>query len=88
MQVKFSELKKKKVVNVMDGKMLGYIYDVNFDYPECKITSFICGDKKSVFCREEYVILPCDINKIGDDAVLVCLKERNTDMRHRKKEED
>lgn len=89
MQIKFSELKKKKVVNVLDGKFLGYVFDVNFDFPECKITSFICGDKKSVFCREEYVICPCDVNKIGDDTVLVCLKDRNSsDCRRRRTDEE
>lgn len=75
MEVKFSELKKKKVVNVLDGKVLGFISDLTFDFPEGRIRSFTCRDKAGVFCKDEYILCPCDVNKIGDDAVLVCLKD-------------
>ncbi len=75
MEVKFSELKKKKVVNILDGKVLGFVTDIVFDFPEGKISAFVCGDKKSLFCKEEVVVCLCDVNKIGDDTVLVCFKE-------------
>ena len=71
MVCKFSELKKKKVVNILDGKVLGKITDLTFTYPEGKITDFIVSQG---FCRDEYLVAICCINKIGDDAVLVRLK--------------
>ncbi len=71
MVCKFSELKKKKVVNILDGKVLGKITDLTFTYPEGKITDFIVSQG---FCRDEYLVAICCINKIGDDAVLVSLK--------------
>lgn len=74
MEVKFSDLKKKKVVNIPDGKMLGYITDLVMDYPEGKILYFVCGDKKPLFKGEDITIGLCAVNKIGDDAVLVCVR--------------
>lgn len=77
MDISFQDLKKKKVVNILDGKVLGYIIDIIFDFPEGKIQYFVCGDKKPIFKGVEYKINLCCINKIGDDAVLVSLKERD-----------
>ncbi len=74
MQLKFSDLKKKRVVNVLDGKFLGYMTDLVFTFPEGKIQGFLCLPKKQLFCKDELLISLCDINKIGDDTVLVCLK--------------
>ena len=71
MVCKFSELKKKKVVNILDGKVLGKITDLTFTYPEGKITDFIVSQG---FCRDENLVAIGCINKIGDDAVLVSLK--------------
>ncbi len=75
MEVNFSDLKKKKVVNILDGKVLGYLSDVVFDFPEGKIKAFIASDNKALFFKEEKTICLSDVNKIGDDAVLVCVKE-------------
>lgn len=83
MNCKFSELKKKKVVNILDGKVLGYITDLIFQFPEGKILNYIATDKKGVFCKDEYVICPCDVNKIGDDTVLVCLKDKECPKPHK-----
>ena len=72
MIVKFSDLKKKKVVNILDGKVLGKMTDLTFTYPEGKITDFIVSN--GCFSRDEYLVAICCVNKIGDDAVLVSLK--------------
>lgn len=73
MLIKFSELKKKKVVNILDGRVLGKICDVIFTYPEGKICEFVVSN--GFFSKEEYVFGLCCVNKIGDDAVLVSLKD-------------
>lgn len=88
MEINYSDLKKKKVVNILDGKVLGYICDIRFSFPEGKIQSYLCADNRGVFCREEYVLCPCDVNKIGDDTVLVCLKENNCKKECRKPRND
>ena len=73
MIIKFSDLKKKKVVNILDGRVLGKICDVIFTYPEGKICEFVVSN--GIFSKEDYVFGLCCVNKIGDDAVLVSLKE-------------
>lgn len=70
MELNFSDLKKKKVVNVLDGKDLGKVNDAVFTFPDGKICAFITS-KKGLFCGDELIINLCCIEKIGDDAILV-----------------
>ena len=53
MELSFSELKRKDVINTADGKKLGRICDIVFCYPENKILGFVvpCG---SLFKKEEF----------------------------------
>lgn len=75
--MKLSDVKKKRVVNILDGRELGKICDVIFSYPEGKISDFIVS--KGIFNKEGYIVNLCCVNKVGDDAVLVSLKEACTD---------
>ncbi len=75
MEIRLSELKKKSVINFYDGKCLGKIEDVIFSYPEGAVKSVVVCDRKFVFGGERLVIELCCINKIGDDTILVELKE-------------
>ncbi len=78
MQIKFSELKKKDVLNVESGKNLGKIVDLIIEESSGKIQKIITNGKK--MC-----LLPCDgeeidyskITKIGDDVILVCKRSEN-----------
>lgn len=72
MELSFSSCKKKKVVNVVDGRLLGHVTDVIFTYPDCKVTGLIVGNK-TLFNQEEYLVSVCCINKVGDDTILVAL---------------
>lgn len=76
MEINFSQLKKKKVVNVLDGRDLGKVCDLVFTFPEGRVLALIVS-KKALFSGDELVINLCCINKIGDDAILVSLKEPN-----------
>ena len=80
MDYNFSDLKKKKVINVVDGKDLGKITDLVISYPDGKITSIIVPGKKNVFFSGyELIINFSCMERIGDDAILVCLcKEKST----------
>ncbi len=70
MELSFSELKRKDVINTPDGKRLGRISDIVFCYPENRILGFVvpCG---RAFKKEEFFIdLKCVV-RIGVDVVLV-----------------
>ena len=72
-----NDLRNKEVVNVCTGARLGYIIDVNFDVSNGRICSIVvpgecCG--MLGMSRKDDVIIPWDnIEKIGDDLILVRL---------------
>lgn len=76
MELGFNELKKKSVINVLDGRDLGKICDLIFTYPEGKIKAIIVPGKRNAFFKTNELIidLRC-IEKIGNDVVLVRLHE-------------
>ena len=74
--VSFNDLKKKSVVNILDGKKLGKVKDLTFEFPEGRISAFIVGEQKLFAAAENDLIVKlCCVDKIGDDAVLVSLAE-------------
>ncbi len=72
MEINYSQLKKKKVVNLIDGKDLGKVTDFVFTFPEGKVLGLIVSKKGFIF-GDELVINLCCIERIGDDAILVKL---------------
>lgn len=72
MEVSFSVLKQKDVINLIDGKHLGKVCDISFSFPEADILGFtVTGCKGFRFSKQE-IFLPINtIVKIGADAVLV-----------------
>ncbi len=82
METSYGELKKKNVVNVLDGRDLGKVSDVAFTYPEGKVKAIIVPGKKNSFFRSsELIINFCCVEKIGDDAILVRLRENACEAR-------
>ncbi|GAA0231511.1 YlmC/YmxH family sporulation protein [Metaclostridioides mangenotii] len=73
--IRVSDIMEKEVINVKNGKRLGYITDIDMDVYEGKIVSFtIYGDdSRSFFSRggAEEVIFWHDILKIGCDTIIV-----------------
>ncbi|RDY24930.1 YlmC/YmxH family sporulation protein [Romboutsia maritimum] len=73
--IRVSDIMDKEVINVKNGKRMGFITDIDMDINEGKIVSFtIFGDGgKSFFSRggEEQVIFWNDILKIGCDTIIV-----------------
>lgn len=87
MEYNFSDLKKKKVINVADGKDLGKITDFILTYPEGKIRSIIVpGKKTSFFMSTELIINFACIERIGDDAILVHLCSKKDECRDKRME--
>lgn len=74
MDYNLSDLKKKNVVNINDGKNMGKITDVIVSFPENTWESFIVGDKlKCLFSGDTYIVNMCCVDKIGEDTIFVRL---------------
>ena len=74
--MKFSELKQKEVVNVLDGKRLGTAIDLTFDPADGVLRSITVPGPFSIADTlrgkaSGYVIPWEKVCKIGDDVVLV-----------------
>jgi len=73
--IKISDLRMLEVVNLIDGKRLGNIIDIDLDMEKGRVLSFIMPGRVkgwSIFSRKEEVIVPWDkIVKIGKDVILV-----------------
>ena len=67
-------MRQKEVINIENGRRLGFVCDIGFDLEEGKIQSLIVPDtgKASFFGKNQDIIIPWDsIKKIGNDIVLV-----------------
>ena len=72
MEVNFTALKQKDVINLHDGKNLGRVCDLSFTFPENNVLGFtVTGSKGFRFSRQEVFIPIQQVVKIGQDAVLV-----------------
>ena len=82
MELSYNDLRKKEVVNTLDGKKLGRVCDMVFCYPENRILGFVVpGCRAFGLKREEYFIDMKNIAKIGEDVILVnvgCKGQRPT----------
>ena len=72
------ELQKKEVINLVDGKRLGFVYDVEIDMERGTVVALIVPGQNRIvrlFRKyEEYIISFEQIKKIGDDIILVELE--------------
>jgi len=73
--LKTSDLKVKEVINIIDGKRLGVITDIEIDVESGRLTSIVVpgnGRFLGLFGRNEDVVIPWEkISKIGFDVILV-----------------
>lgn len=73
--IKTSDLKLKEVVNILDGKRLGAITDIEIDVEQGRLTAIVVpgqGKFLGLFGRNEDIVIPWDkIHKIGLDVILV-----------------
>ncbi|MGL5347320.1 MAG: YlmC/YmxH family sporulation protein [Peptostreptococcaceae bacterium] len=73
--IRVSDIMEKEIINVKNGKRMGFITDIDMDINEGKIMSFtITGDTgRGFFSRgsEGQVIFWSDILKIGCDTIIV-----------------
>lgn len=73
--VKLSDLRTREVINVLDGKKLGSIIDIELDVERGRVLALVLpgpGKGWSVFARREEIIVHWDkIVRIGRDVILV-----------------
>ena len=69
------ELQKKEVINLTNGRRLGFVYDVEIDLHTGRVIALIVPGQNRFFRMfwkyEEFIILFEQIKKIGDDIILV-----------------
>ena len=75
MQCRMKDLRCKEVVNICDGRRLGYVGDVEIRIPEGQVTAVIVYGPPpffGLFGREPDFLVPLGcITKIGQDIILV-----------------
>jgi YlmC/YmxH family sporulation protein len=73
--LKTSDLKIKEVVNVLDGRRLGTITDIEIDTESGRLTAIVVpgsGKFLGLFGKNDDVVIPWEkIHKIGMDVILV-----------------
>jgi YlmC/YmxH family sporulation protein len=73
--IKISDLRNRDVINVLDGKKLGNIMDIDLDLDSGRVLSLIMPGQArrfSLFSRREEVTVPWHkIVRIGRDVILV-----------------
>lgn len=70
------DLRNKEVINIYDGKSLGYVYDIEVNLEKGLIEGIIVPAQRRFFSffskgEDDYVIKWKDIKRIGDDVILV-----------------
>jgi len=69
------DFKQKEVININDGKIVGFVVDVNADFQNGEINSIIVAQTGKLLGNilgKNNVTIPWDkIKKIGEDVILV-----------------
>ncbi|WP_227767081.1 YlmC/YmxH family sporulation protein [Zhaonella formicivorans] len=83
--LKVSDLRMRDVINVLDGRRLGVIKDIDVDIERGKVTALILpgsGKFMGLFGKNDDIVIPWEkIKKLGVDVILVEL-QNFTDPRH------
>lgn len=71
-----SDLQNKDLINMVDGKKIGNIIDARFNVTTGNIEKLLIEPSKSIFSLKNNVVEInfSDINKIGEDVILVNYK--------------
>lgn len=69
------DFKQKEVINIKDGKILGFVIDVQADFENGEIRSIVVARTGKIFntiSSKNNVTVPWEsIKKIGEDVILV-----------------
>lgn len=72
------DIKNKEIINIFDGKSLGYVSDIEVNLEKGRVEAIIVPAQAGFFNffskESEYIIKWKDIKKIGEDVILVEVK--------------
>ncbi len=72
MELSFSELRTKEVVNTQDGRKLGKVSDIVLCYPENKWLGIVAPNGRTFYSKKNGLFIELrKIVKIGEDVILV-----------------
>ncbi|MBQ8294887.1 MAG: YlmC/YmxH family sporulation protein [Clostridia bacterium] len=71
MELSFSELRAKEVINMQDGRKLGRVCDLVLCYPENRWLGIVVPSGKGFGKKNDLFIELRNIAKIGEDVILV-----------------
>lgn len=71
MEVSFSELRAKEVINTQDGRRLGRVCDVVLCYPDNRWVGLVVPGGRGFSRKQELFLELRNIVKIGEDVILV-----------------
>lgn len=72
------KLKNKEVINIFDGKSLGFVSDIEVNLDEGKIEGIIIPSERGLFRwfgknEDDFMIKWESVKTVGDDVILVDL---------------
>lgn len=74
MEISYTELRSKEVVNVNSGARMGKIIDMIIDSNGKNVLGVVVPGIRKIFRASEDIFIPwCNITKIGTDVILVAL---------------
>ena len=71
MELSFSQLRAKEVINTQDGRRLGKVCDIALCYPENRWIGIVVPGGRGFFRKNDLFIELKNIVKIGEDVILV-----------------
>ena len=74
MEISYTELRAKEVVNLQNGARMGKIIDMIIDSSGKNVLGLVVPGIRRLFKSGEDIFIPwCNISKIGNDVILVSL---------------
>ncbi len=75
-----SSFHKKEVVNLTDGRRLGYVSDADVNFEDGRLEAIMVAGTAKLFggsSKEQELIIPYEkIKRIGEDLIIVDIEER------------
>ena len=73
------EIRNKEVINILDGKSLGYVCDIEINLQAGTIDGIVLPGSRGIFNlfgkgEEDIVIKWSDVKTVGEDVILVDVK--------------
>lgn len=74
MEISYNELRCKEVVNVLNGARMGHVIDMIIDRNGKDVLGVVVPGTRKLFRANEDIFVPWNnIDKIGNDVILIAL---------------